>query len=297
MVLVSALCCAGALAEVVRTELAGEVLGQYPFFHYVRNFNPDEPVQVAVDPTRFPQVVGTTCDLYVVSARTEIGWTLDASLINVDGAPQAVSFSATNIQSNTFTLANAGVLDSNAGAGLGVGYDVVLDCNQNGVLDDGDLIDGRSDEPGLYAIHDTTKAGPLAVTQIDYSGGFFLTQRAYYPTGIASMGRLPLVVVSHGWTHDYTWYGHIGQHLASYGYIVMSHRNDVGNGNAAATLTASTTTLTNTDYLLGNLATIGGGVLDGHVDTHRIAFIGHSTGGECVVRAYTRLRKAASAYR
>ncbi|MBT8486589.1 MAG: hypothetical protein KJO43_13495, partial [Phycisphaerae bacterium] len=53
--------------------------------------------------------------------------------------------------------------------------------------------------------------------------------------------------------------------------------------------TASTTTLTNTDYLLGNLGTIGGGVLDGHVDTNTIIWSGHSRGGEGVVRAYDRL--------
>jgi hypothetical protein len=280
-----------AHADETRTELAGEGLGQFPFFHYVRNFNPNETIQVALDPTRFPSWVGSNCNLYVVAARSEDGWVIDDSLIDVrPGGAQAIAIGAKDVQSNTFTVATAGALNSDAGAGLGVGYDVVLDCNTNGILDSGDLIDGRGDEPGFYAVHDTTQAGPLAVTEIDYSGGGFLTQRAYYPSAIATMGRLPLVVISHGWTHDYTWYGHIGQHLASYGYVVISHTNDVGSGNATATLTASTTTLTNIDYFLGELDTIGSGALDGHIDSHRIALIGHSTGAEGVVRAYTRLR-------
>jgi hypothetical protein len=59
-------------------------------------------------------------------------------------------------------------------------------------------------------------------------------------------------VVSHGWTHDPLWYDHIGRHLASYGYIVMSHANDVGDGDPLATETASTATLDNIDFLLGH---------------------------------------------
>ena len=45
------------------------------------------------------------------------------------------------------------------------------------------------------------------------------------------MGQLPLIVISHGNGHDYTWYDHIGYHMASYGYIVMSHQNNTGPGD------------------------------------------------------------------
>jgi hypothetical protein len=94
-----------------------------------------------------------------------------------------------------------------------------------------------------------------------------------------------LVVVSHGNGHNYQWYDHIGQHLASYGYVVMSHQNNTMPGIE----TASTTTLENTDDFLGNLGSIDGGALVGHIDSSRITWIGHSRGGEGVVRAYTRL--------
>jgi hypothetical protein len=102
---------------------------------------------------------------------------------------------------------------------------------------------------------------------------------------MAALGELPLVVVSHGNGHDYRWYDHIGNHLASWGCIVMSHQNNTVPGPEAA----STTTLTNTDYILANQATIAGGVLNGHIDSHRIVWIGHSRGGEGVVRAYDRI--------
>ena len=65
----------------------------------------------------------------------------------------------------------------------------------------------------------------------------------------------------------------------------MSHQNNTVPGSH----TAATTTLTNTDFFLGNLATINGGVLDGHVDGNNITWIGHSRGGDGVVRAYDRL--------
>jgi len=53
--------------------------------------------------------------------------------------------------------------------------------------------------------------------------------------------------------------------------------------------TASTTTLTHTDYFFGNLATIAGGALNGRIDKSRTVWIGHSRGGEGVVRAYDRI--------
>ena len=50
-------------AAPVRTELAGNPLGQFPSFEYVRAFNADAAVQVTIDPARFPAIVGETCDI------------------------------------------------------------------------------------------------------------------------------------------------------------------------------------------------------------------------------------------
>ena len=270
----------------VATELAGNALAAYPYFEYVRAFNVNAPVQAAIDPARFPAIVGRTCAVYVVAAKTDAEWQADPSLVDVrPGGATNVTFNGTNIQGNTIYVAAANQLSANAGAGLGVGYDLILDANLNGVLDGADYIDGLGGEAGFYVVHDTTAAGPLAVTEVIYSGGTFLGQDTYYPTSIASMGQLPLIVISHGNGHNYQWYDHIGYHLASYGYIVMSHENNTVPGIE----TASTTTLTNTDYIIGHQDTIAGGVLNGHIDSHRIAWIGHSRGGEGITRAYDRL--------
>jgi hypothetical protein len=219
--------------------------------------------------------------MHVVAKKTIAEWNTNPAIVDVSpGGPETFLIAGATIQANVFTV-SAGSLP----AFLGTPYDVVLDLNQNDVLDAGDIIDGYSDEAGLYMFHDVTLPGPHPVTEVIYSGGTFLGQDTYYPTNIASLGQLPLIVVSHGNGHNYQWYDHIGNHMASYGYIVMSHQNNTVPGIE----TASTTTLTNTDYFLGNLATIAGGALNGHVDSSRITWIGHSRGGEGVARAYDRI--------
>ena len=274
--------CPDAFTE---TQLAGNSLSEYPYFEYVRAFNDDATVEVAIDPTRFPDILGETADIYVVEAKSEAQWGIDPSLTDATGSALSVSFGGSTIQDNTFTVANPFELDADAGIGLGVAYDVVIDMDQNGELSAGDLIDGLSGEPGLFACADTNDPGPLAVTEIVYTGGTWLGQDTHYPTDIASMGQLPLIIISHGNGHNYRWYNHIQNHFASRGYIVMSHQNNTGPG----VFYASTTTLTNTDYILANQGTISGGVLDGHIDSHRIVWIGHSRGGEGIAIAYDRI--------
>lgn len=286
-------------AAVTKTELAGRSLTQYPFFEYVKAFNQNTGVQVAIDPTRFPAIVGQTCDIYVVAAKTTTQWNTNPALTDITlGGAMTVTFSAPTIQVNTYAVTVPSELSGNAGTDLGVGYDVVLDCNQDGVLNGNDYIDGRNNESGFYVVHDTTAPGPLPVTRVTYTlsppvgstygiPGGFLAEDLFYPTGIATMGTLPLIVISHGNGHSYNWYAHIGYHLASYGYIVMSHANNTGPGP----FNASTTTLGHTDAFIDQAAAgvIAGGALVGHVDAGRIVWIGHSRGGEGVAISYDRL--------
>ncbi len=288
-----------AQAAITRTELAGNSLAQYPFFEYVKAINVNATVEVAIDPTRFPGVVGQTCDIYVVGAKSVAQWAGDVSLSDVTlGGAQTENFGGATIQNNTFQVAAPAELSASAGLGLGVGYDVVLDCDQDGALGDGDFIDGLSDEAGFYAVHDTTAAGPLGVTEVLYNiapavGASFgipatrLAENLYYPTNVASMGKLPVIIVSHGNGHNYQWYDHIGNHMASYGYVVMSHDNDTVPGVE----TAATTTLGHTDAFIDQVqaGAIAAGALVGHLDTSRITWIGHSRGGEGVAIGYDRL--------
>ena len=275
----------GLFADPISVELAGDLLPSAPDFHYVRTFHEAEPIWVGLDPFEHAELVGRTVDLWIVRSRNADGWRANATLTDVRGGPQTVTIAGGGLTQNLW-LANSGTLPGLSRNGFGYGYDVVLDINQNGRLDPRDRIDGFGDEAGFYVVPDSTEPGPYATSEVTYSGGAFLGQITYFPSEIAELGLLPLVVISHGNGHMFTWYHHIGRHLASHGYIVMSHQNNTQPGVGAA----STTTLTNTDYLLANLDTIAGGALQGHVDSAHMAWVGHSRGGEGVVRAWKRVQ-------
>ncbi|MHC4092566.1 MAG: hypothetical protein ACYSVY_20220, partial [Planctomycetota bacterium] len=283
-------------AEITATRLAGNALNVYPYFEYVKAFNEDATIEIAIDPTGFPDIVGQTGDLYIVESKTVAAWELDPNLVDVTGdGPQTETFGAGTVQANTFTVSGPYDLDSAVFVpatgdytGLGHGYDVVIDMNQNGALDDGDYIDGLGDEAGLYVIHDTTQLGPLDVTRSSpYSVGAifgipssYTNEILYYPTDIAIMDPLPLILVGHGGGHNYLWYDHIGYHMASYGYIVMSHQNCYGPPDC---------TLGHTDAILELQGVVAGGAIDGKIDSSRIIWIGHSLGGMGVVGAFDAL--------
>ncbi len=269
--------------------LAGDELSLYPHFQFINAINDNHLVQTTLDPNRFPARVGLPCRIYVTDHRTPAQWAINNTLTDVSGGYESTSILAGSI-TNNITAVWTSNLDP--GDEVGKAYDVIYDFGLDGTLDPGDIIDGLSgidtvneSTAGFYLVRDLNLPGPFNTTRISYSGGYWLGQYTYYPDNISSLGSVPLVVISHGNGHNYTWYDYLGYHLASYGFIVMSHTNYTGPGIESA----STTTLTNTDYILGNQDTIGGGVLNGHIDSHRITWIGHSRGGEGVVRAFDRI--------
>jgi dienelactone hydrolase len=290
----------GAHAAITKTELAGNPLPQFPYFEYVRAFDTRMSVRVAIDPGRFPAIVGKTCDIFIVRHKSAAAWTANPALVDVTpGGARPRTFVAGTIQANTVSVTPTLSLDDDAGANLGVPYDVVLDCNRNGRLDGNDFIDGMGGEAGFYEVADTTRPGPYAVTTASYdldmavAASFGIsprmrTETIYYPSNIASLNRrLPLVVIAHGNAYAPTDYGHIGRHLASWGYVVLAHATDTEIGPT----TAAASTLNHTDAFLdqAEAGALAGGVLEGKVDSHRIALMGHSRGGEGVVIAYHRL--------
>ncbi|MFT6042300.1 MAG: hypothetical protein ACI9C2_002480 [Gammaproteobacteria bacterium] len=271
----------------VEAELAGNSLAIRPFFEKVRAVNLGSTVEVSIDPLAMPALAGQTADLYVVASQDVAGWTSSPGLVDVSsGGAETVTFTASGVQANTFTV-DTGTLAGPVGTDLGAGYDVVIDLDQDGQLSTGDVIDGYGDNAGVTIVRDTTQPGPYPVTEAIYSFGSWRLQDVYYPTNVASLGKLPLVVISHGNGHNYQWYDHIGNHLASHGYVVMSHSNQTGPGIN----TASTTTLDNTDVFLGNLNNLPtiGNALEGHIDVSSITWLGHSRGAEGVARAYDKI--------
>jgi predicted dienelactone hydrolase len=143
---------------------------------------------------------------------------------------------------------DGGTLSGDAGIQLGVAYDLVLDVQPERHARRGrrDRRLQRQPEACFYVCRDKPPApGPFVPVELTYdlSIAAFDAQNTFYPANIASLGQLPLVVVSHGNGHNYQWYDHLGTHLASYGYVLMSHENNTGPGLEFA----ATTTLSNTD--------------------------------------------------
>jgi len=264
--------------------ISGEPLAEYPSFNFVDSFNSNGVMHGALDGARHAERDGLSYRAYVVAHKTPAQWAANNALVDVSGGFENAVFSTASIAANTTLLWGVGL---NPGTLVSQSYDIVYDFGLDGTLDPGDIIDKLSlvGEAGAYVVKDLTAAGPYTVLNATYTGGSFLGQKVYYPSNIASLGQVPLIIMSHGNGHDYRWYDYLGTHYASHGYVFMAHENNTQPGVMAA----STTTLTNTDYFLGNLGTIAGGVLNGHIDDHKIIWSGHSRGGEGVVIAYDRI--------
>ena len=261
-----------------------------PYASFVQTFIAGTTVTIAVDPGLTSIQVGATADFFVVAARTTAQWGANDLLTDVRGAAQPITFASGGISENRFTVTGGQTLSGDGGLSVGRGYDLVIDMDRNGRFSLGDLIDGGDDRAGLWISRDPTGTGPLAVTTLNSytavgaTAGFTLA-RLWYPTNIGSMAPCPLVVISHGNGHLYTWYDYLGAHLASWGYIVISHQNNTVPGIE----TSSTTTLQHTNAIIAQQATVASGAINGKIDASRISWIGHSRGGEGIVRGYDRI--------
>ena len=271
-------------------ELAAVALAAYPWASWVDTFNSDGGVGLAVDPLQHPAAAGRPALAWIVENRSAAQWASNTTL--VDARPtgaQSVTIPASALQGNVIALNVAGLV-AGAGDAPARGCDLVVDLDLSGTLSPGDLIDGGGDAPGFWWTRDIAAAGPYSTATIashDVNDPDILDtmelERIYYPTN--APGARPIVVISHGNGHQYTWYDYLGTHLASWGYVVMSHQNDTVPGIE----TATTTTLEHTESFIAQHASISSGVLAGKVDVTRVAWIGHSRGGEGVARGYDRL--------
>lgn len=272
-----------ALRAVPVAPLAGRTRAEAPGFGFDDVYVLGEPLELAFDTPAQPSGL-LSAGAWVVPHRSLEEWETDRALVDVTGDVELLPLDDTS-------LATAGKViwpAADPGAGvLGAVYDLVLDVDGDETFSPGDRLDQGRDGAGLRVAGDLAATGPHPVSQLDVDGGDWLGERVYWPDNLADLGPRPLVVISHGNGHEYTWYDYLGEHLASWGYVVMAHENHTMPGIE----TASTTTLTNTDWFLSHLDQIAGGALVDLVDARHIAWIGHSRGGEGIVRAHTRIRE------
>ena len=266
----------------VQPPFSARIRPSAPWVERAETFNQEDDIHTVLHSGRHTDRRGLRYDVYVVNSKTASEWVDDQTLTDVTASGRNQARLATGGSKENRTLVSDEPLA--IGPTQTAGFDVVYDFDLNGRLDPGDLIMG-GDEPGFTVMGDLHVAGPHETEEFQHSGGTWYTQKVYYPADIEAMAPTPLVVISHGNGHSYLWYDYLGRHLASYGYVVMSHTNLTGPGIE----TASTTTLVNTDFFLAMLDDLEDGVLAGRVDDQRIAWIGHSRGGEGVVRAYDRM--------
>jgi hypothetical protein len=272
------------LRSGVQPPVSGFPLSEFPYLERVSVFNHNEILRVGLDPARHADRVGMSTKITLVDHKTPAEWADDPALIDVSlGEAETHTILADGVQANTVDVWTEAVPIH---TGLTRGLDIVFDLNDNLRLDPGEISIGPGDtRPGLTVVGNLAALGPATPLMYERGSPPWSQQRVYYPADIADRGAVPLVVISHGNGHHYTWYDYLGYHLASWGYVVMSHTNNTGPGIE----TASTTTLTNTESFLAGHPSDEGGILGDHIDASRIIWIGHSRGGEGVVRAYDRL--------
>ena len=277
-------------SEPTEIRMAAIQLAAHPYASFVQAFIVGTPVSAAIDPALTPVTAGASADLYVVAARSQAGWSANRTLTDARGAAQVLTFAAGGIAANRFTLTGMNNIPADTSLSVGIGFDLVLDMDRDGTLSGGDLIDGGGDRSAIWWCRDPGATGPLAVTTLSAytaSGATagYTSSRLWYPTSIATLGVRPLIVISHGNGHQYIWYDYLGTHLASWGFIVISHQNNTAPGIE----TASTTTLQHTSAIIAQQGTVAAGAINGHLDATRIGWVGHSRGGEGIARAYDRL--------
>ncbi len=258
-----------------RVHLAGRSLDAWPHFEHVLAVQAGEALEVSLDPVRHADRLGLDMDLVLVPHRTPSDWAADPTLRPVVPAVRA-TLQAGSTRDNTWTLWTPEAADA---ASLIDAFDIVVDVDRNGRLDAGELIGGLG-QPDVALLGDLTQPGPWPVRQQtkNYTRAW-RDKRVYAPRGLQPGQQLPLVFISHGNGHDYRWYDYLGEHLASWGFVVVSHDSNTFPGPDAAAVSLRD----NIDHFHDQLDDWFNGTLVDRLDGS-IALIGHSRGGEAVLR-------------
>lgn len=299
---------------VLTPQLAGRPLSHRPYFQFVDNFPKGTDVYAALDPDALPPgLVSTRAAIYVIAHKDEAEWATSTALSDITGpgmspnvkvvpiVPGCVNWNTTLVWPNPQTPGK---------------YDIAIDFGNNLADPSQFVADGSLDSPldmidgyvrvGFYVTEDPSLPGPFAgsIGQHSYALGTIqvpstdagptptdslpLTATVRYPaqsSGIDAAfaaGAFPLVVVMHGnsgMETSYLGYNYLLDHLAGHGFVATSIYAHVGAGieTRARAILAHIGVMTqkNADP----------GLFHGHVDLAHIGVVGHSRGGEAVVRA------------
>ncbi len=283
-----------------------------PYFTPEDVFLTGEPIWATLDLAQpFPtHGAGITSKVrfYVVPHRTATEWRTNAPLVDVSG----------HVVEALVTLGGTTGNRALIGSALPPGrYDIVVDTgnqplNPSGFVSDdhfdaaADYVDGVT-RVGFTIVDDPLATGPYAVGSTQYQAASVtypqysdvypnpppITTRVVgevrYPaitagdnTAMAS-GTFPVVVVAHGNTLDYRGHDQLLAHLASHGYIAVSiDLIDLSFALPPIDLRARLI-LEHVDLLSRTARQPS--VLKNHVDTANITLLGHSRGGDAVLRA------------
>jgi len=299
---------------VLTPESAGRPLAHRPYFHFLNNFPRGTDVYAALDPDALPPgLVSERAAIYVIEHKNASDWAASTALADISGPGMTPSVKVVPIVPGCVNWNTTLVWPNPQTTGK---YDIAIDFGNNvadpslfapdGSLDAPlDMIDGYV-RVGFYVTDDPSLPGPFSgsIGQHSYALGTVqvpatdagptptdslpLTATVRYPaisSGVDAAfatGVFPLVVVMHGNSSmetSYLGYNYLLDHLASHGFIAVSIYAPVQAGieTRARAILAHIGLMAqqNTDP----------GLFHGHIDLAHIGIVGHSRGGEAVVRA------------
>jgi dienelactone hydrolase len=299
---------------VLTPRIAGRPLAHRPYFHFLDNFPKGTDVYAALDPDALPPgLVSTRAAVSVIEHKSNADWLASSSLVDISGPGMTSNVKVVPIVPGCVNWNTTLVWPNPQVPGK---YDIAIDFGNNvadpntftpdGTLDPPlDMVDGYV-RVGFYVTDDPSLPGPFAgsIGSHDYALGTIdvpstdagptptdalpLTATVRYPavsSGVDSAvaaGAFPLVVVMHGnsgMETSYLGYDYPLDHLASQGFIAMSIYAPVG----AFIETRARAILAHLDVM--RQANTDPGLFHGHVDLSSVGIVGHSRGGEAVVRA------------
>ena len=313
--------CAGA---PFLDHLAGKNLATAPSFLHKEVFFEGEDLWVGVDPNRYPSKVGQAYNIYVAEHKDYNQWKTNPNLVDITGNIENKTLVVGGLSANR-TKAWSNMTLPAMVHNWHKQYDVVFDFNTNGIYDPavdildriGTLEDLNAEESGGFTlIKDPVQTGDFPVGTHDYDEGNFIVNvpaayqeggdplnivrrgRMYYPATIAGsntpvntdLANYPLVIMAHGRSSNpSSWqgYDYLCRHLASRGYVCVSI-DLYGLVNGWRIHHRGVTILEHVNRML--FAATADPIINDvriRMDPARVAFIGHSRGGEGVVAANT----------